>query len=361
MISVREATPEDGRALIDFLRMTPLSAGTEFVLDRSPDFSALLRLRGTSRTFLAVSHERLAGTVTALWHDARDGRGRVRVGEVVDLRVAEWARGSRAVARLLGAARDAFAEAGVDWATCVIGDRNHAAASLVRGAAGFPRLEPLARFASVHFVVCRTLASPFSRRADRVMVRPARAADTVDLAALAEETSAPRRFAPLQPLRWPESSAGHRAWIARDIEELPVGALVVWDGFDVRRICIKHYHGGDRVLRIASVVGARYGLATALPAEGGALRIWASRWLGVRDGRMHVARALVKAALRDALLARVNVVQVNLAADDALGRALPCHPHSTYWSTLHGCELVHRQPSPPILAHGPYHLELALV
>src|SRR6185437_8041075 len=116
MISVREATPEDGRALIDFLRMTPLSAGTEFVLDRSPDFSALLRLRGTSRTFLAVSHERLAGTVTALWHDARDGRGRVRVGEVVDLRVAEWARGSRAVARLLGAARDAFAEAGVDWA-----------------------------------------------------------------------------------------------------------------------------------------------------------------------------------------------------------------------------------------------------
>src|SRR6185437_4977109 len=76
MISVREATPEDGRALIDFLRMTPLSAGTEFVLDRSPDFSALLRLRGTSRTFLAVSHERLAGTVTALWHDARDGRGR---------------------------------------------------------------------------------------------------------------------------------------------------------------------------------------------------------------------------------------------------------------------------------------------
>src|SRR6185437_14123398 len=49
-------------------------------------------------------------------------------------------------------------------------------------------------------------------------------------------------------------------------------------------------------LRIASVLAARCGLATALPPEGGALRLWASRWLAVRDGRRDAARALIRAA-----------------------------------------------------------------
>jgi len=361
MMFVREASAHDGRLLIDFLRATPLQAGTEFVLDRSPDFSALLRLRGSSRTFLAFARERLAGTVTALWHDAREGTGQVRVGEVVDLRVAEWAHGTPATARLLGAAREAFAAANVQWATCVIGDRNCAAMSLVRGAAGLPRLEPLSRYASVHYVVCRTLVPPPPRAGGRFTVRSASAIDAADLEALVEETSAHRRFAPLQPLRWPDTTGRHRAWIARDAGGAPAAALIVWDGFDLRRIRVVRYRGADRTLRIASVLASRCGLATALPPEGGALRLWASRWLPVRDGRRDAARALIRAALRDALAEHVHVVQMNLAADDPLLSALPRHPRSTYWSTLYGCELVCRSAEVLTAERGPYYLELALV
>lgn len=362
---IREATAGDGPALIDFFRATPLDAGVEFVLDRSPDFYALLRLRGTARTFLAVAGERLAGSVTALWHDARDGSGEVRVGEIVDLRVAEWAHGSRAVALLLGATRDAFAEAGAQWAVCVIGERNRAAVPLTSGRIGLPALEPLARYASVHFVVCRAPSASARPPAGRLTVWEAGAGDGADVERLVGEMAARRRFAPLEPFRWPEPTGTHRAWIARDGTGSPIGGLILWDGSAVRRIRVMRYRGLDRVLQLGTRLAQACGLANALPPPGDALRVWASRWLGVREGRLDAARALVRAALRAAVAKHIHVVQVNLPEDDPLLHALPPYPRSTYWSTLYGCPLeggARAQPATSSRAgHGPYHVDLALV
>ena len=107
------------------------------------------------------------------------------------------------------------------------------------------------------------------------------------------------------------------------------------------------------------------GLANALPPPGDALRVWASRWLGVREGRLDAARALVRAALHAAVAKHIHVVQVNLPEDDPLLHALPPYPRSTYWSTLYGCPLeggARAQPATSSRAgHGPYHVDLALV
>jgi hypothetical protein len=103
-----------------------IEAGTVFVLDRRPDFGALPGLRGVFRSFLAFEGERLAGTVTALCRKAIERDRVVLVGEVIDFRVAAWARGGRAAFLLLRAAYEAFCVYGVDWIACLIGDRNRA-------------------------------------------------------------------------------------------------------------------------------------------------------------------------------------------------------------------------------------------
>jgi hypothetical protein len=355
MLTVREAAAEDGPALVAFFRDTPLEAGTAFVLDRSPDFTALLRLRGSHRVFVAADRGRLAGTATALWHDARDGHATLRVGEIVDLRVAPWARGGRAALVLLQAVRQTFDQVRTEWVVCLVGAANRAATPLTEGGAGLPALRPLARYASVHYVAVRlsTTTPP------GVVVRPATVEDGVFLARLADLTASPCRLVPSRRFTWPDPSGQHRAWIAEAPDGAALGGLVLWDGAGIRRIRVVRYAGWDLLLRFAVAAGSRLGLARPLPPPGGALRLWASRWFGVIGAREVVARALVRTAIAEGLREDQHVVQLNLAGDDPLLGALPRGLRSTYWSTLYGAPWT-REWAPSDQQVG-YHADVALV
>lgn len=358
MITVREAVPGDGPALVALLLRTPMRAGTEFVLDRGPEFDALLRLRGSYRTFVACVDGRPVGVATALWHDVRDGATTVPVGEIADLRVAVEMRGTPVAARLLHAVRDALDDAGVAWATCIIGEKNRPAVTLARGGAGLPALEPLTRYASVHYVAWRRPGSGPS--GDDVEVRVAAGTHVPALDVLMEESLRGRRFVPPPPLIEPDPTGAHRSWIATDRQGVPVGGLVVWDGQAVRRIRVMRYSSVGRMLCLATRLAARAGIAACLPSPGGVLRVWASRWLGVRRGGQPVVRALVRAALRDAAEEGVHVVQVNLAQLDPARQMLPGYPRYTYWSTLYGRQLDGR--SVPASSDGAvYYADLAFV
>ena len=331
---VREATEADWSAVSEFFLATPLESGTVFVLDRRPDFRALPSLRGLFRTFLAFEGERLAGTVTALCRQAAANDEVVVVGEVIDLRVAEWARGGRAAFLLLQAAHDAFTAKGVDWILCLIGDQNRAVLPLVTHRAGFPALVPLAAFVSVHFVAWRV---PFLPEPGGLTVRAAHAGDAAEVMALTAETVGREFLAPAEPLRWPDMAGLHRAWIARAADGTPCGMLLIWDGDPVRRIRILRYRRADLPLRISTWAGAWLGLTARMPSPGGVLGVWASRVVTITHGGAVTLRALLRAALRDAAVAGKSVVQLNLHGRDALLRGLPKYPRSTYHSTLYGC------------------------
>ena len=334
MITVREAHPEDGPDLIALFLTNPLRAGTSFVLDRGPDFFALLGLRGCHRTFVATAGGRIVGTASAVWHEALDGAATVRVGEIADLRVAEEARGGRAAVLLLGVVRDALVAGGAEWAVCLIGDRNAPAVRLVSGGAGLPALEPLERWASVHYVAHR-LAVPGRRSG----VREAGPDDSGILESLRAATPA-ARLAPPGFSEWPDPTGAHRGWIAEDRGGRPVAGLVTWDGNAVRRIRIAGYRLADLPLRAGVAVAARCGLACPLPGGGGVLTMWASRWLGARREAVAAVPDLVRAALALAARSRINVVQINVGERDPVLRALPRLPRSTYWSTLYGRRLT---------------------
>jgi hypothetical protein len=355
MIRIREARTDEGPALADLFLQNPLRANTEFILDRSPDFFALLRLRGAFRTFVAESDGHFVGTATALWREGRDGAAVVRVGEVADLRVVRAARGGRAAALLLGAVREALEAAGVAWIVCLIGDANRDALGLVRGGAGLPPLAPLARHASVHYVVIRARIAPRPRG---ITVQAASPGDAGSLRALLETTTHDERLAPLDPFAWPDPTGVHRAWIARDAPGDALGALVVWDGNALRRIRIARYSLADLPLRLCVGVAAAVGAAVPLPGEGGVLKMWASRAMAVVGARADFAGELVRVALADAAVAGIHVVQINVPERDPLRGHLPMLPRSTYWSTLYGwC----RSGYGPASHSENFHADLALV
>jgi hypothetical protein len=356
-VILREATPEDWPRVAEFFLATPLQSGTSFVLDRRPDFGALPALRGRFRTFLALDGRRIAGTVTALWRPGRDGSRQITVGEVMDLRVVSWAQGGPAAFQLLRAAHAVFVAERADWIVCLIGRHNQATIPLVAQRCGFPLLEPLEEFASVHFVAARV---PRWGSARGIVVRAAQAADAAQLAELCAADQANERLAPTEPISWPDRTGQHRAWLASAADGTPCGALLTWDGDAVRRMRIVRYRNVDLPLRLATAAAAALGMANPLPAPGGVLGLWATRLVSVRSGGAHTLRALLDAALAAAVDAGRSVLQLNLRARDPLLRRLPPYPRSTYWSTLYGgpCEAARTGPR---TGADRYHVDLARV
>lgn len=335
-MTLREATADDWPEVVNLFLSTPLEAGTAFVLDRRPDFGALPALRGRFRTFLVRQEGRLAGTVTALWHDGRDGVRTITVGEVIDFRVAPWARRGRAAFLLLRAAYHAFVTEKADWVVCLIGNENRTALPCVAQRAGLPLLAPLQEYASIHFVAWR-VPRVFASRS--VNVREAVAADAAVIREACDQLTAQERFAPLESMVWPDPSGRHHAWIAFRPDGTTAGVLVVWDSRPVRQIRVVRYAASDGPLRAITRVAALMGLAVPLPDAGGVLGLWASRCVAVRHGGAETLRALLGAALTAAVGAGQSVVQLNLAKDDPLLQRLPPYPRSTFTSTLYGAPL----------------------
>jgi hypothetical protein len=355
-VILRQATADDWPRLADFFLTTPLDSGASFVLDRRPDFPALPGLRGSFRSFFAVEGQRIAGTVTALWRQGWNGARWMTVGEVLDLRVAGWARGGPAAFLLLRAAQQVFAGERVEWVVCLIGKHNTATLPLVAGRSRFPTLEPLEEFASVHFVAGR---APPMIAAKGLTIRPAIPSDAALLADLLGIRPA-ERLAPPDAITWPDPMGDHQAWLAFEPDGAPCGALVTWDGDRFRRLRVLRYRAADLPLRVAIRLAASIGITNSLPAPGGILGLWASRAVAVRSGGARTLHALLDRALADAAAAGRSVLQLNLRGRDPLLRALPPYPRSTYWTTLYGGPFDGR-PTPGEAFQGHYHADLARV
>jgi hypothetical protein len=352
-VIVREATAADWPQVTELFLATPVQSGTSFMLDRRPDFGALPGLRGQFRTFVVHQGERLAGTVTALWHRAMDGEEQVTVGEIIDLRVAPWARGAGVTLHLLRAVHGSFMDARVDWILSLIGKQNQPARAVTARWASLPALAPLEDFASVHFMALRV---PQWRSG--LTVREAGPSDALMVADFCASREATERFATPGTIPWPDPTGRHRAWLAFGPCGAPRGALVAWDGEAVRRLRIVRYRAADLPLRALTGVTAMFGRSAPLPVPGDVLRLWATRLVVVRSGGAQTLRALVDAALGSAVAAGRHVLQVNLHGRDPLLQQLPPYPRSTYWTTLYGGPLDDRPAAKPSSTER-FHVDIA--
>ncbi len=334
---LREADAADDAMLAEFMLGTPIESETAFVMDRTPRFSALPDLRGRSRTFIVEEDRRTSGIATALWRTAWDGGEQVVVGELLDVRIAEWARGGRTAYVLISAVCEALRAEGARHLFCLIGRHNQAAIVLTGGRAGLPQVRPLASFASANLIA---FGLPRLIFRGGPLVRPANEADAALIGEFLARQTACERFAPTDPMPWPDPSGRTRAWLAFADDGSPAGALIAWDGEDVRRIRVTRYRRQDTALRTAVSLAFPFGLAAPLPRPGGVLSIWATQLLAMGQGGGRTLHKLVAAALKSCAHNAGNILQINLQAEDPALRQLARYPRSTFQTTLYGGALV---------------------
>ncbi len=259
----------------------------------------------------------------------------VIVGEVIDFRVAAWARGGRAAFLLLRAAYEAFCAHGVDWISALSASQNRATLPLVARRAGFPKLVALGGFASVHFIGWRV---PSLVEPNGLTVRAATAADATMVAELSAEALGG------ESALTGGADRGGRTRLActepgSQARRMALCAACCWSGTAKQCAAFGFFAIGRPTCRFdaSPASGAWLGMTSPLPSPGGVLGLWASRVVTIRHGGSVTLRALLRAALRDAAVAGRSVVQLNLHGLDPLLRELPKYPSSIYRSTLYGC------------------------
>lgn len=101
LVSVRLATDEDNRELLDLERMCPQGTSLVLLFDRSPDFFRRSRVYENSKVYVAEEGGKIVGTVGAAIKEFIFGKKQARGVYIYDLRVDPGCRGRGIGARLI--------------------------------------------------------------------------------------------------------------------------------------------------------------------------------------------------------------------------------------------------------------------
>ena len=135
--TVREAEPEDGPALLQLTRETPMRAVITLQLEREPDFFGLSRVRGEPYVVLAEHDGKVVGSAGIARRPAQLAHGVEEIGVIADLKVHPDLQRHGMASAMLGAIAD-HEEPGpptVVFATTAIGNDavDHVAARFAAG------------------------------------------------------------------------------------------------------------------------------------------------------------------------------------------------------------------------------------
>lgn len=89
MIIFRKGTESDNQQLIDLTALSPMEGDISLRIDRSPDFFALLKLRGESTVFVAENNQKIIGCICASRQEVFIGGKITQVYYVGDFKVAD--------------------------------------------------------------------------------------------------------------------------------------------------------------------------------------------------------------------------------------------------------------------------------
>jgi ribosomal protein S18 acetylase RimI-like enzyme len=100
MIRYRTATSEDNNQLIELASAASMDGSMPLRIDRGPDFFGLLRLRGETHVFVAVSEEIIVGSISVSTQSVHLNHQIEKVRYIGDFKVAKHFRGSPVATRL---------------------------------------------------------------------------------------------------------------------------------------------------------------------------------------------------------------------------------------------------------------------
>jgi predicted N-acetyltransferase YhbS len=332
-IEIRPADEADNEGLLALTRIAPMAGTISLRIDRDPDFFALLRLRGTSKVFVAARGRQVIGCVSAALRTAYISGVPEPIAYIGDMKVHPSFSGSPVAVRLVKALEADMRRAGIDLGFCVVANGNHRVMPLFAGRVGTPRWVPLGRF-----LVNGLVPWPFKGYSKGYTIDSAQAADLAAIATLLDRFHRSRQFAPqlqedeiAQTLSASLEQPFPRTFVARRGQWV-VATLTLCDTGRVKRNVLVHAPGS---LKVAL---ALLGVATApfpgfpVPRMGQALRLLSVRYAACEDGHHAALQALLAMARTEAFRHRFTFLMLGLHERDPLRSLVRGIPRFTFSS-----------------------------
>jgi GNAT superfamily N-acetyltransferase len=361
--TTRDATAADNEALLALAAACPMEGDIGLCMQRRPDFFALNRLEGSSWRVGVVDDD--AGTpigcvAVAERHVYIHGKP-ARSMYVSDLKVHPAHRGRGVADALTAYARAVCDETGgpdvAIFFTVLAGnaamERRFASAD---GTAVASRIATM-RAHSVPLLWRRRTGGTAAQRITR-----AADADVEEMMQLWRRVAPSRQFAPVHDAgsfaAWVSAAPGLELsgyLLARDRSGKLLGFAGMWDQSGFKQMQVTSYSRSMAAFRAAFNAGAPAFGAPRLPRRGGFLRTLTAVHVCVPADRPDALHSLLLAAYDDYRGAGYSFVNIGLATDDPLTRAVTglLAQHTDVWAMVAG---------PGDDYHGrPLHHEIALV
>jgi predicted N-acetyltransferase YhbS len=332
-IEIRPASEADNEELLALTRITPMAGTISLRIDRDPDFFALLRLRGTSKVFVATHGRQVIGCLSVALRTAYLSGVPETIAYIGDMKVHPSFSGSLVAVRLVRALEADMRRAGIDLGFCVAANGNHRVMPLFAGRVGTPRWVPLGRF-----LVHGLLPSPFQGRSKGYTIDSAQAADLPAIIALLDRFHRSRQFAPqLQEDEIAQTlSAGReqpfpRTLVARRGQSV-VATLTLCDTGAVKRNVLLNAPASLKVGLALLGVATRPFPSFPAPRMGQVLRLLSVRYAACEDGHHAALEALLGVARTQAFRHRFTFLMLGLHERDPLRSLVRGIPRFTFSS-----------------------------
>jgi len=298
-IILRSALPSDNEALIELTRSSPMISRTGTVyIDRAPDFFALNRARGETRTIVAELGGRPVGYACYVVHDSLVGGKPMRVASAHDFRVDPSLRRHKVGSKVMAELFQRLAEAGCDYIYGMVARGNEQATPFTLGGPGWPQFSSGGLFYNF-------MLQPFYRPPrTRYQIEPARAEDVPEIVELINTHYSDHNFAPLYTQEtfntMLSSCVGYDIgdlFVARDHGAI-VAVLGVWEQSQAKGIVLLRLNPMlSLIFRLSGLIVRLLRLSIKVPKCGERMSSLYVRHAAAREGSEEAFRDLVRWAL----------------------------------------------------------------
>lgn len=146
MIEIRLAGPEDNAGLLELTRRCPMEGKVRLLIDRQPDFFALVRLRGESEVLVALDKGRHVGVIGVTYRDLYLNGKPLRGAYLNDFKVDPNYRNTTVALRLMAGIQQRVALTRAAFAYLVTPAGNRPLIRTLSGRAGIPAFRHLGDF-----------------------------------------------------------------------------------------------------------------------------------------------------------------------------------------------------------------------
>lgn len=365
------AQPVDDEAIRDLLARSPVPGATTVTYCTEPSYFAAAALLGPHAETI-IGRDPETGRVGAL--ACRSIRERYLGGELTpvgylsELRVGDSQQGRWVVSRGLRELRelDRDGRACGYFATVVDGAREALGVLIKARRPEFPTFVPMAPLLTFALLARRGTVRPSAGGGLRL-----RAAVRSELPAVADflaETGSRRSLFPhfsaadLAGTTPQGAGLGEGDVLVAERDGQIIGSVVLWDQRPLKQAVVNAYAPVTERLRPVIGVASRLLGGQPLPAPGETIRMAYAALLAVADDNVAVARALIRATMREAARRGIDIVMLGMTGDDPLLSAVRRFPRITYRSTVFAIgwnESAARLASR--CAQRPLHIEIAML